>query len=90
VWQAVLDHRRHLEEQGSLAVRRAQQQQDWMWALVDDQLQDDVRRSPGVRAQRDAIEAAVRSGETSAVEAAARVLELFADDLRARSGDHGA
>lgn len=84
VWAAVLDHRRHLEEQGSLEVRRAQQQQDWMWALVDDQLTDAVRQSPGVRAERARIEAAVRAGETSAVEGAARVLELYAADLRAR------
>jgi LAO/AO transport system kinase len=82
VWQAVVDHRAYLEEHHTLAARRAQQQQDWMWALVDDQLQDDVRRSPGVRAAREELEAAVRSGETSAVEAAARVLELFAADLR--------
>ncbi len=88
VWEAVLEHRRHLEEQGSLEVRRAQQQQDWMWALVDDRLQDDVRRSPRVRSERERLEAAVRSGGTSAVEAAARVLELYAADLRARAGEH--
>ena len=55
-----------------------------MWALVDDQLTDAVRQSPAVRAERARIEAAVRAGETSAVEGAARVLELYAADLRAR------
>ena len=87
VWQAVLDHRRHLEERHGLEARRAQQQQDWMWALVDDRLQDGVRRSRRVRAAREQLEAGVRSGETSAVEAAGRVLELYAEDLRSHPGE---
>ncbi len=82
VWQAVLDHRARLEEQGSLATRRAQQQQDWMWALVDAELTDGVRSSASVRAERGQVEAAVRSGTLSAVEGTARILELYAVDLR--------
>lgn len=84
VWQAVLEHRAHLEAQGSLAARRAQQQQDWMWALVDAELTDGVRASASVRAERAGIEAAVRSGELSAVEGTARILDLYAQDLRLR------
>ncbi|MBT9256316.1 methylmalonyl Co-A mutase-associated GTPase MeaB [Phycicoccus sp. MAQZ13P-2] len=83
VWQAVLEHRAHLEERHSLEARRAQQQQDWMWALVDAELADGVRSAPGVRAEREAIEEAVRAGTTSAVEGAARVLSLYAAQLRA-------
>jgi LAO/AO transport system kinase len=77
VWAAVLDHRAHLESEGSLEVRRAQQQQDWMWALVDAHLTDAVRVAPRVREQRTQIESAVRSGELSAVDAAARILDAF-------------
>jgi len=83
VWQAVLDHRAHLEAEGSLAARRAQQQQDWMWAMVDAHLEDAVRHTPSVRAQRDEMEAAVRAGEVSAVEAADQILAMYAADLRA-------
>ena len=50
VWAAVLEHREHLEAEGSLDARRARQQQDWMWAMVDAQLQDAVRDAPSVRA----------------------------------------
>jgi LAO/AO transport system kinase len=82
VWDAVVAHRRHLEEEGSLAGRRAEQQRDWMWALVDDHLAEGVRHAPRVRAEQEAIEAAVRDGRTSAVEGAARVLELYAEQLR--------
>ena len=83
VWQAVLDHRAHLEAEGSLAARRAQQQQDWMWAMVDAHLEDAVRHTPSVRTRRDEMEAAVRAGEVSAVEAADQILAMYAADLRA-------
>ncbi|NHA67394.1 methylmalonyl Co-A mutase-associated GTPase MeaB [Phycicoccus flavus] len=85
VWQAVLDHRAHIEEHGSLAARRAGQQEDWMWAMVDAALADGVRDSAGVRAERADLERAVREGSLSAVEASARVLALYAADLRAAS-----
>jgi GTPase len=81
VWSAVLEHREHLESEGSLEVRRARQQQDWMWAMVDAHLHDAVRETPSVRAQRAEIERAVRAGELSAVDGTARVLGLFAADL---------
>jgi LAO/AO transport system kinase len=86
VWQAVLDHRRWLEEQGSLAERRARQQEDWMWAMVDAHLSDAVRRSPRVRAELAELSGAVQEGRVSAVDGAARVLELYAADLRGPTG----
>ncbi len=82
VWAAVLEHRAHLEAEGSLEHRRARQQQDWMWAMVDEHLQDAVRHSESVRAERAGIEGAVRSGSLSAVDGSARILELFSGDLR--------
>lgn len=85
VWEAVLAHRAWLEEQGSLEVRRARQQQDWMWAMVDAQLSDAVRAAAGP--EREEIEAAVRAGLTSAVEGAARVLELYAASVRSSAKD---
>ena len=77
VWAAVLEHREWLQESGSLEERRAQQQQDWMWAMVDAHLHDAVRADPVVSAERADLEAAVRSGRVSAVEAAERILRDF-------------
>jgi LAO/AO transport system kinase len=54
-----------------------------MWAMVDAHLEDAVRHTPSVRAQRDEMEAAVRAGEVSAVEAADQILAMYAADLRA-------
>jgi LAO/AO transport system kinase len=81
VWAAVLDHRRYLTTSGSLQARRADQHQAWMWALVDAALTDGVRTTPGVRAEREHLEAAVRAGDLSAVEGSERILELFTADL---------
>ena len=87
VWQAVLDHRAWLEQQGSLSTRRAQQQQDWMWAMIDAHLADTVRESPSVRAVRAETEAAVRAGTLSAVDGTARILDALTRDLRGADRD---
>lgn len=82
VWQAVLDHRDWLESQGTLTARRAQQQEDWMWAIIDAHLTDAVRESASVRRIRSETEAAVRAGTLSAVEGSARILDALVSDLR--------
>ena len=84
VWQAVLDHRAWLEKQGSLSARRAQQQQDWMGAMLDAHLSDGGRESPAVRAIRAETEAAVRAGTLSAVDGSTRILDALIEDLRSR------
>jgi LAO/AO transport system kinase len=81
LWQAVLDHRVYLEDSGGLERRRAEQQRDWMWSLIDDELVEAVRQARSVRAQRAVLEKAVMSGDLSAVEAAQTVLAAFACDL---------
>ncbi|MCB0871865.1 MAG: methylmalonyl Co-A mutase-associated GTPase MeaB [Actinobacteria bacterium] len=80
VWDAVLEHRAHLTESGSLAARRAAQQRHWMWTMVDEHLHDAVRQAPGVSALREELERDVEDGRLSAVEAAARIVSAFAAD----------
>jgi LAO/AO transport system kinase len=75
VWAEVLHHREWLESKGSLEVRRAEQQQEWMWALVDAELSDGVRAA--AHDIRDEVEAQVRSGGLSAVEGAQRILDAY-------------
>jgi hypothetical protein len=65
---------------GTLEARRAQQQEDWMWAMVDAHLHDAVREHASVRAIRDQLAAQVRAGQVSAVEGTARILEAFSAD----------
>ena len=50
VWERVLAHREHLGEDG-LADKRAEQQLDFTWALVRDELDQRLRRSAAVCAR---------------------------------------
>jgi LAO/AO transport system kinase len=76
VWQRVLAHREHLGPSG-LAERRAQQQLDFTWALVRDELADRLRRSRSVAAIRDEVRRAVLAGELTAPAAADRLLQAY-------------
>ncbi|MCD4535802.1 methylmalonyl Co-A mutase-associated GTPase MeaB [Nocardioides sp. cx-169] len=76
LWQRVLAHREHLGTDG-LAAKRAHQQLDFTWALVRDELDQRLRHSPGVRAIRDEVGAAVLAGELPATVAADRLLAAY-------------
>ena len=79
VWRAVLDHRAWLGADG-LERKRAQQQLDFAWALVRDELEQRLRRSPGVAGLRDEVRAELLSGELRAAAAADRILAAFDSD----------
>jgi LAO/AO transport system kinase len=79
VWSRVLAHREHLGEDG-LAGKRAEQQLEFTWALVRDELDQRLRRSGGVRAVREELRAALLAGEVAAPEAADRILAAYDGD----------
>ncbi|MCL2784621.1 MAG: methylmalonyl Co-A mutase-associated GTPase MeaB [Propionibacteriaceae bacterium] len=83
IWEAILDHRKYLEESGGLASRRAAQQRSWMWSLIDDELLEALRQTPAVKKMRTKLEAEVMDGKTSAMEAAQEVLTTFTRNLPA-------
>jgi LAO/AO transport system kinase len=76
VWQRVTDHRDSLGEQG-LTDKRAGQQLDFTWALVREELDQRLRRSPGVQAIRDDVRRELLAGETTAPLAADRLLAAY-------------
>ena len=78
VWERVEGHRASLGEQG-LAAKRAEQQIEFTWALVRDELDQRLRRSPGVARVRDEITAALRAGDLAAPVAADRLLAAYDD-----------
>lgn len=85
LWNAVLAHRAELEGSGpegeGLADRRRAQQLQWLWALVEDQLLDSIRASPGVRGVRAEVESEVGDSRLSAIEGADRILRALARDI---------
>ncbi len=85
VWAAIRAHRDQLEASGRLALRRAEQHEQWMWAMVDMEIRDALRRSPAVRAIQAQVDADVQANSLSAVDGARQILDAFSDDL-ARNG----
>ena len=82
VWAKVLAHRESLGEQG-LADKRAEQQLEFTWALVRDELDQRLKRSPGVRAIRDDVRRELLAGELTAPLAADRLVAAYDSDRAA-------
>lgn len=82
VWAEIEKHRERLGVEG-LARRRAEQQLDFAWALVRDELEGRLLHSEGVRAIKDEISEAVKAGKLPATAAADRLLAAFDAEKRA-------
>ncbi len=96
LWSAVGRHRAHLGA-GGLTDKRATQQVDLTWALVRDELDQRLRRSPGIADIRQDVTKAVAAGRLSAAAAADRLVSAYDDDRsdcgridRAKTGTSGA
>lgn len=76
LWERVLAHRDHLGEAG-LLTKRAEQQLEFTWALVRDELDQRLRHSPGVRAVREQVRDRVLAGELPATVAADELLAAY-------------
>jgi LAO/AO transport system kinase len=76
VWQRVIRHREFLGK-GGLHDKRAQQQLDFTWALVRDELDQRLRHDENVAAVRAEVRDAVLAGEMPAATAADKILEAY-------------
>jgi LAO/AO transport system kinase len=76
VWSRIIRHREFLGKQG-LADKRAQQQLDFMWALVRDELDHRLRTDVDVAAVRAELRDDVLAGRLPAVAAADRILQAY-------------
>ncbi|MFB7554733.1 methylmalonyl Co-A mutase-associated GTPase MeaB [Streptomyces brevispora] len=77
LWERLEQHRTLLGSTGRLAAKRREQQVDWTWTMVRDELLDSLRAHPGVRALAPELELRVREGTLPATLAAEQILETF-------------
>jgi LAO/AO transport system kinase len=77
LWERVEQHRRILDSTGSLAARRSEQQVEWVWAMVRDQLLTQLREDAAVRELTPGLEQQVRDGKLTATLAAEQILAAF-------------
>ncbi|MFJ3816254.1 methylmalonyl Co-A mutase-associated GTPase MeaB [Streptomyces sp. NPDC090056] len=79
VWGRLERHRALLDSTGRLTAKRQDQQVDWTWTMVREELLDRLRTNPAVQELAPALERQVREGELTATLAAERVLKAFGD-----------
>ncbi|MFD7762275.1 methylmalonyl Co-A mutase-associated GTPase MeaB [Streptomyces microflavus] len=80
LWERLEQHRTVLESSGRLAAKRRDQQVDWTWTMVRDELLDSLRSHPGVRKLAPELEHRVREGTLTATLAAEEILHVFRGD----------
>ncbi|MFE1902325.1 methylmalonyl Co-A mutase-associated GTPase MeaB [Streptomyces gardneri] len=79
VWERLENHRSILDAAGRLDARRRDQQVDWAWTMVKDELLGRLNSHPAVRELAPDVERLVRNGELTATLAAERILGAFGE-----------
>lgn len=87
VWERVIGHREFLGPEG-LEAKRAEQQLDFAWALVRDEMDQRLQHSAGVRAVRAEIRARLIAGELLAPVAADEIIAAFDADRTSADPEH--
>lgn len=77
LWERLEQHRTLLDSTGRLTAKRREQQVDWTWTMVRDELLDGLRSHAAVRALTPGLEQRVRAGELTASLAAEQILGAF-------------
>lgn len=80
LWERLEQHRALFDSTGRLAAKRRDQQVDWTWTMVRDELLDSLRSHPQVRELTPSLEQRVRDGELTATLAAEEILAAFRGD----------
>ncbi|MEU6126316.1 methylmalonyl Co-A mutase-associated GTPase MeaB [Streptomyces sp. NPDC047123] len=81
LWERVEQHRTLLDSAGRLADKRRDQQVDWTWAMVRDELLDRLRGHADVRRVAPDLETRVREGTLTATSAAEQILDAFQGEI---------
>ncbi|MFJ5550284.1 methylmalonyl Co-A mutase-associated GTPase MeaB [Streptomyces sp. NPDC093225] len=77
VWDRLEQHRAVLDAGGRLEAKRREQQVDWAWAMVHDELLGRLRAHPEVRTLAPELEQRVREGRLTPTMAAESILAAF-------------
>ncbi|AJF68409.1 methylmalonyl Co-A mutase-associated GTPase MeaB [Streptomyces vietnamensis] len=79
VWDRLKQHRALLDSTGRLAAKRQDQQVDWTWSMVRDELLRRLSADPAVQDVTPSLERRVRDGELTATLAAEEILRAFGE-----------
>ncbi|MFW6011946.1 MAG: methylmalonyl Co-A mutase-associated GTPase MeaB [Desulfosalsimonas sp.] len=79
IWETVLEHREKMESSGELARKRKKQSRQWFEFLVEEGLKDWFYGLSGVKKLLPELDRRLEQGETTAMAAARRLLQLATD-----------
>ncbi|WP_395365738.1 methylmalonyl Co-A mutase-associated GTPase MeaB [Streptomyces sp. YH02] len=79
VWGRLEQHRALLDSTGRLTAKRHDQQVDWTWTMVQDELLRRLHSDPAVQGLAPELEQRVRAGGLTATLAAERILDAFGE-----------
>lgn len=77
IWEIILEHQQRMARCGELHEKRAEQQRQWFWSMVDDGLKSHFLARRDVKERLPALEQAVASAQLTPTEAARRLLSLL-------------
>ncbi|MFD7908445.1 methylmalonyl Co-A mutase-associated GTPase MeaB [Kitasatospora sp. NPDC059747] len=77
LWERLQQHRKVLDATGALAAKRRDQQVEWTWTMVHDQLYARLHEHDEVRRVAEDLESQVRAGSLPAGLAAQQILDAF-------------
>ncbi|MET8684406.1 methylmalonyl Co-A mutase-associated GTPase MeaB [Streptomyces sp. NPDC004732] len=80
LWERIEQHRALLDSAGRLAAKRRDQQVDWTWSMVRDELLGRLRGHAEVQRLSPGLEQRVREGTLTATSAAEQILDAFQGD----------
>ncbi|WP_055569097.1 methylmalonyl Co-A mutase-associated GTPase MeaB [Streptomyces atriruber] len=80
LWERIEQHRTLLDSTGRLAAKRRDQQVDWTWSMVRDELLGRLRGHAEVQRLAPDLEQRVREGTLTATSAAEQILDAFQGD----------
>lgn len=84
IWAQIEKHRAQMLESGEFESKRSEQAIAWMWNMIEDGLLSSLRQNEDIAPRADELELRVNRGELSPSSAAAAVLEIYFDVMRAR------
>jgi LAO/AO transport system kinase len=84
LWEQIVHHQDTLHASGEFEARRRRQQVRWLWALVRDQLLQELHDDPRVRELTPGVEQEVGGGTLTPALACERILAAFRDPAGGR------
>lgn len=77
VWTAIEERYAAMKQSGELAERHRRQSIRWVWSIIDDRINQSIRKHPAVEAIRDRLESNVLAGTMPPEVAAREMLEAY-------------